>query len=219
MQKIRLLVVIIGILFPSVIVSIISCNDGKKVQLQDMGASLDSLYMMMTDSVDLLISDSGTTKYRMRADRWYIYDREDRKEWFFPNGIMLNAIDTLDTLHKDSTNINTLGFSADYLKADTAIYYTSQKKWELIGNVEFFGNNGNKLFTRRLFWEEEGRKVYSNDTSYFITEGKELRGTSFEAVDDLSEYTILNNSGVFTINEEKEKASSDSNLMKTDSIR
>lgn len=144
--------------------------------------------MMMTDSVNMLISDSGMTKYRMTAPIWYIYDRDDKKQWYFPRGIVVSSIDT--------TKAN-----KSYLKADTAIYHISKDEWELIGNVEFFGQNGSRLFTPHLFWDKDTRKVYSNDTTYFLTEGKELRGDKFDAMDDLSNYTIYNNRGIFEYQE------------------
>lgn len=170
-------------------ISFASCNNKKKVKVAKMGASLDSMYLMMTRNVDMIISDSGVTKYKMKAKVWYIYDREDKKQWYFPEGLTVSSLDTA---------VN----NKSYLKSDTAIYYTALERWELIGNVEFWGQNGSKLFTHHLFWDKSTREVYSNDSTYFYTEGKELRGQSFTAMDDLSKYTIYNNRGRFEINEE-----------------
>lgn len=167
-----------------------SCNDQKKVKVANMGASLDSMYLMMTKNVDMIISDSGVTKYKMKAKIWYIYDREDKKQWYFPEGLTVSSLDT-------TVNNKT------YLRADTGIYYTDLERWELKGHVQFWGRNGSKLFTPHLFWNKSTREVYSNDSTYFYTDGKELRGQSFSAMDDLSQYTIYDNKGKFDFDEDE----------------
>lgn len=183
------------------IMSLYSCNSQKKVKMAKMGTSLDSMYLMMTRNVDMIISDSGVTRYKMKAKVWYIYDREDKKQWYFPEGLTVSSLDT--TINNKS-----------YLRADTGIYYTDLERWELIGHVEFWGQNGSKLFTPRLFWNKSTREVYSNDSTYFYTEGKELRGQSFSAMDDLSKYTIYNNKGKFDIDENPNVSRSDSSSEK-----
>lgn len=187
-RLVYLFVYIIYCLLFVFIPSFVSCSSNPKIQVANMGNTLDSMYMMMTKNVDILVSDSGITKYRMNSPVWYIYDREDKKEWYFPDGLRLTSIDTTPS-------------NKYFLKADTAIYYIDKNKWELIGHVELLGQNQSKLFTPHLFWDKTQRKIYSDDTTYFVTEGRELRGDKFTAMDDLSNYSIFNNSGSFELNE------------------
>lgn len=159
-----------------------SCNSTKKVPLQSLGQGIDSMYQMLTRDVDMLVSDSGLTKYRLRAPIWILYDRSDRKEWLFTEGILLTGLKETDTENAK-------------IKADTAIYLVDQDEWQLHGHVEVWGPQGDQLFTPHLYWKQKERMIYSYDTTYLASLGKELRGDRFSAKDDLSDYTIYNSSG------------------------
>lgn len=142
--------------------------------------------MMYTRDVDMLVSDSGLTKYRLVSKTWYIYDREDRKEWVFPDTLTMWSVDSLKPGNR-------------LVRADSAIFHVPEEEWELIGNVRIHGLRGEKLYTPRLHWQRRDKRLYSNDTTYFYTQGRELRGKRFEARDDLSQYYIYNNSGDFEV--------------------
>lgn len=142
--------------------------------------------MMYTRDVDMLVSDSGLTKYRLVSSVWIIYDREDRKEWLFPDTLTMWSVDSLKPGNK-------------LVRADSAIFHVPEEEWELIGNVRIHGLRGEKLYTPHLFWQRRDKRLFSNDTTYFYTDGKELRGNRFEARDDLSQYYIYNNSGDFEV--------------------
>lgn len=169
-----------------------ACSNGKVVQ-ENIGLNIDSAHTMLTRGVDMLISDSGMIKYRLISETWYIYDRSDRREWYFPNGLKMHSYDSLST-------------GETLISADTAHYYTQQQEWILIGNVKIRSLNGDQLHTAKLHWQQDQRKVYSNDTTYFLTEGKELRGNRFEAKDDLTQYSIYNNSGTFEVSDQNDPA-------------
>lgn len=168
-----------------------ACNK-PKVQRQALGLNIDSAYTMLTYDVDMLISDSGQTKYRLLSPVWIVYDRIDRKEWIFPDSLRMWSVDSLLPGQK-------------LVAADSAIYYLDREEWVLMGNVRIQGLKGEKLYTPRLHWLRAERKLYSNDTTYFYTDGKELHGERFEAKDDLSQYTIYRSRGDFRI-EERELA-------------
>lgn len=157
-----------------------------KVEKKHTGINIDSAYMMYTRDVDMLVSDSGLTKYRLVSKTWFIYDREDRKEWVFPDTLTMWSVDSLHPGNK-------------LVRADSAIFHVPEDEWELIGNVRIHGLHGEKLYTPRLHWQRRDKKLYSNDSTYFYTNGRELRGNRFEAHDDLSQYSIYNNSGNFEV--------------------
>ena len=75
------------------------------------------------------------------------------------------------------------------------------EEWELIGHVIVQGPQGQRLTTRRLFWLRDERRLYSNDTTNFLVQGRELRGSHFNAKDDLSWYEIYDNKGAFEFEE------------------
>ena len=161
----------------------------ERVETKSLNVNIDSLYTARMIKLNTLISDSGLIRYRMTAPVLLIYERSERNEWVFPKGLLLRPYDTISG-------------SKVFIKADSAIRSTANEEWELIGNVQVQGPQGQRLHTHRLFWQRDQRRLFSHDTTYFFTEGRELRGSSFEATDDLSWYQILNNKGVIEYDEE-----------------
>lgn len=180
---------LIGNLIATLTLSVLmlSCSSGK-VEREHLGINMDSAYMMLTREVDMLVSDSGLTKYRMTSPAWIVYDREDRKEWFFPEGLKMWSVDSLRP-------------GNELVTADTVIFRVPEEEWVLIGNVRIHGLRGERLYTPRLYWQRRDKRLYSHDSTYFYTEGRELRGSRFEAADDLSWYSIYNNRGNFEVRE------------------
>lgn len=169
-------------------IGLLACQK-KKVETAALGLNIDSSYTMRTEGIDMLVSDSGVTKYRLLSPMWLIYDRSDRQEWLFPLGLKLEGYDTVRP-------------SEVLITADTARYLPQREEWELWGQVRIHGPRGERLYTPRLFWLKGERRMYSNDTTYFRTEGRELHGDRFDARDDLSQYSIYNNRGSVEYEEE-----------------
>ncbi len=159
-----------------------------KVERSDLGIELDSAYMMLTRGVDMLVSDSGQTKYRLVSPIWIVYDRPERKEWLFPDSLRMYSVDSVKP-------------AMQLVTADSAIYYVPRQEWVLIGNVRIHGLKGEKLYTQRLHWLQSEKRLFSNDTTYFYTDGRELHGDRFEAKDDLSSYSIYQSRGDFRVEE------------------
>ena len=129
--------------------SLILASCGKKSS--DVAISgLDTvLFSTFTTDVNTLISDSGITKYKLRAKYWYTYEKPDRR-WVFPKGIYLEQFDT-------DFNIEAS------VEADSAIYYQDKRLWELDRNVRVMNRNGQHFFAETLFWDEASGEVYSSD--------------------------------------------------------
>nr|WP_314686435.1 LPS export ABC transporter periplasmic protein LptC [uncultured Porphyromonas sp.] len=170
------------------ILAIAACSK-ERVETKSLNVNIDSLYTARMIKLNTLISDSGMIRYRMIAPVLLIYERPERNEWVFPQGLILRPYDTVSG-------------NKVFIKADSAIRSTATEEWELIGHVQVQGPEGQRLNTHRLFWQRDQRRLYSHDTTYFFTQGRELRGSSFEATDDLSWYQILNNKGMIEYDEE-----------------
>ena len=170
------------------ILAVAACSK-ERVETKSLNVNIDSLYTARMIKLNTLISDSGMIRYRMIAPVLLIYERPERNEWVFPQGLILRPYDTVSG-------------NKVFIKADSAIRSTATEEWELIGHVQVQGPEGQRLNTPRLFWQRDQRRLYSHDTTYFFTQGRELRGSSFEATDDLSWYQILNNKGMIEYDEE-----------------
>ena len=159
----------------------------ERVETKSLNVNIDSLYTARMIKLNTLISDSGLIRYRMTAPELLVYERADRNEWVFPKGLLLRPYDTIQ--------------SQVFIKADSAIRRPQHEEWELIGHVIVQGPQGQRLTTRRLFWLRDERRLYSNDTTNFLVQGRELRGSHFNAKDDLSWYEIYDNKGAFEFEE------------------
>ena len=193
-------VVVMLLLFPS-------CG-GKKKITGDAITERDSMAVMQTSGVTTLISDSGVTRYRVNTEEWLVFDRKKPSYWAFEKGVYLEKFDSL--FHIDAS-----------IKADTAYYYEKKKLWELRSNVHIRSQRGDKFDTDLLFWDEKQERVYSDKFIRIEQEDKIITGYGFESNQQMTEYQIYNNTGIFTV---EDTAPADStkavaNSTRTDSIR
>ena len=86
-----------------------SCSKEHK-EVVDVEFDPDKTYTMKATDVSSLISDSGITRYRLKAKEWQIYGKAAEPHWYFPEGIY---VEKFDTLFQTEASI----------KADTAYYY------------------------------------------------------------------------------------------------
>ena len=140
------------------------------------------------ENVNTLISDSGITRYRIKAQKWLVFDKADTPYWEFPHGIYLEKFNL--NLEADAT-----------VEADYAYYNETAQRWKLVGNVKAMNLEGETFETPLLFWDQRAESVYS-DSSIVITREKSIiKGVGFTSNQEMTKYTILRPTGVFPIKE------------------
>lgn len=184
---------------------------GEKKQFAEAITERDSLPSMKSLGVTTLVSDSGITRYKIITEEWEIYDKKNPPYWAFEKGVYLEKFDSL--FHIDAS-----------IKADTAYYYEKKKLWELRGNVHIRSQRGDKFDTQLLFWDEKKEKVYSDKFIRIEQEDKVITGYGFESNQQMTEYQIYNNTGIFTVEDtpaaaDSTQATAPRDSVKTDSIR
>lgn len=162
-----------------------SCDDKHK-NLVDAIREQDSVPDMRTTGVTTFISDSGLIRYKIIASEWLIYSRVDSPYWAFKKGIYLEKFDTL--FHIDAS-----------IKADTAYYYDQKRLWELRSNVHIRSQKGDKFDTQLLYWDQGKERIYSDRYIRIEQVDKVLTGYGFESNQQMTEYQIFNNTGIFTV--------------------
>lgn len=145
-------------------------------------------YTMKATDVSTLISDSGITRYRLKAKEWLVFGKAADPHWYFPEGFYLEKFDTL--FHAEAI-----------VKADTAYYYDKRGLWELIGNVEVESLQGERFETSQLFWNQKDEKVYSDKYIRIEQADKIITGIGFESNQNMTQYKIFNSQGIFPISE------------------
>ncbi len=174
-----------------------SCDDKHK-NLVDAIREQDSVPDMRTTGVTTFISDSGLIRYKIIASEWLIYSRVDSPYWAFKKGIYLEKFDTL--FHIDAS-----------IKADTAYYYDQKRLWELRSNVHIRSQKGDKFDTQLLYWDQRTERIYSDQFIRIEQVDKILTGYGFDSNQQMTEYQIFNNTGIFTV---EDTAPTDSTLKK-----
>lgn len=168
----------------------------------------DSLPTMRTLGVTTLISDSGITRYKIITEEWEIYDKKNPPYWSFEKGVYLEKFDSLFNIDAS-------------IKADTAYYYEKKKLWELRGNVHIRNLQGDKFDTQLLFWDEKEQKIYSHLPIHIEQADKSIINGQygFKSNQQLTDYEIYNNTGIFTVKDEAPADSTKQDSIKQDTIR
>lgn len=104
---------------------------------------------MSTDSVTMLVSDSGLIRYKMIGKTWLAFDQAKDPHSLFPDGFYLEQYDSLFNIVMK-------------VKADSVWYYTSRKFCRLYGNVFIENQLGETFASEELFWDQREKKIYSN---------------------------------------------------------
>ena len=98
------------------------------------------------------------------------------------------------------TNYDTLGMPASKLVTDYAIYYENRELWEARGNVVASSQDGKKLYTQQLFWDQKTDRVYSNVDSRVVDGEDEFIGDGFESDSKFTKWEFRNPVGRVMVN-------------------
>lgn len=178
----------------------ISCKEEVKSTV-DLHYDADKVPSLNTDSVTMLISDSGLIRYKVIAKTWEIFDRAKDPHWFFPDGLYVEQFDTIFSI-------------VATVKADTAWNFTSKKLWKLKGHVVIRNKLGETFKSEELFWDQRQQKVYSKKyVEVFRPDKMTLHGMGgFEANQQMTEYRFWNvKDSPITYNEDQEANADDQN--------
>lgn len=178
----------------------ISCKEEVKSTV-DLHYDADKVPSLNTDSVTMLISDSGLIRYKVIAKTWEIFDRAKDPHWFFPDGLYVEQFDTIFSI-------------VATVKADTAWNFTSKKLWQLKGHVVIRNKLGETFKSEELFWDQRQQKVYSKKyVEVFRPDKMTLHGMGgFEANQQMTEYRFWNvKDSPITYNEDQEVNADDQN--------
>lgn len=148
----------------------------------------DSLAVMSTYGVSTAISDSGRISYRIDAEEWLIFDRRQPPYWAFEKGVYLEKYDY--DMNVEAT-----------IKCDTAYYYSEQKLWKLIGNVDIRNPKNERFYTGLMYWDQEKEQIYSDAYIKIEQEEQTTEGVGFSSNQNMTQWEIKNTKGIYTIKE------------------
>ena len=147
-----------------------------------------SMAVLEAEDVMTIVSDSGVTRYRIKAPKWRVYDKADTPHWEFPDGIFLEKFNL--QLESDAT-----------IEADYAYYDEPAQLWVLKGNVKALNLNGEQFEAPLLYWSQKEERVYSDSSIVITRESSIIKGVGFRSNQSMTQYTILKPTGVIPIKE------------------
>ncbi len=161
----------------------------------------DSVAVMTSYGINMLISDSGVIKYRIVSEESISNQNINPKRQIFNKGVFMTQFD--ESFHVQS-----------YIQADTAYKYDELNLIELRGRVRVLTRNGVKFRGEELFWDQRRHEYYSNMYSHIETPERTLEGNYFRSDENMEKYYVSNSRGSFErrdiLGEEEETTDSDS---------
>jgi len=145
-------------------------------------------------NLDMIYTDSGIVKLRLKAPLAIIH--QDEKEPFkeFPDGLEVFFFKDRDTIVEN------------YLRSNYGINYEKKNLTEVRGDVIVVNEKGDTLKTEKLFWDSKKKLIYSDELVRIIQKDQVIIGEDgFEADEDFSYYSIKNSSGDISVDDNKEE--------------
>lgn len=136
-----------------------SCGEKNKSAVSidyDSGA----IPTVATDSVSMLISDSGIVRYKVISQTWNVYDQVKDRYSHFPNGLYLEQFDSVFNVIVS-------------VKADTAWNFVNKKIWKLKGHVFIESSeDGITYKSDEFYWDLQKKEIYSDSLVEIIQPGQ-----------------------------------------------
>jgi hypothetical protein len=157
----------------------------KKSKLATVDVNVVVLPRSHTEDVVSLMSDSGITRYRIKAKVWDQYD----DYMFLPKGIYVEKFDEHFLI-------------VGSIKADTAYYYISKGLVRLIGHVNIKTLKGDHIETSELFWNRlappfSRHAIYSDSLTKITQNGNLTITHGFKTNNEMDDYVMYRNSTEF----------------------
>ena len=159
---------------------------------KDGGSDVDMETMLshQSDTLTMITSTNGEKQYRFYTPLMERYEFAREPYMEFRRGI--------DVITYDS-----VGGVKSTLIADYAIFLENQQLWEAKGNVVATNDQGQKLETQQLFWNQKTRRVYSNvDSKVTQPSGDVIVGEGFESDEEFNDWVFRRTKGKVLVDSE-----------------
>lgn len=145
-------------------------------------------------NLDMIYTDSGIVKLRLKAPIAIIHDEKDEPYKEFPVGLEVFFFKDRDTVVEN------------YLRANYGINYEKKDITEVRGDVVVVNEKGDTLKTEKLFWDSKKKLIFSEELVRIIQKDQVIIGEDgFEADESFSYYSIKNSSGDISVDDKDEE--------------
>ena len=182
---IKSIVVLLGITM------LLSCENSIK-EVQDLTNRKDTPEVSGKD-IEFIRTDSTRIVYRAYAVEFIQVKNEEAEYNEFPKGGKLISYDDDET-------------QAWQIKANYAKNIKSDELWELRNDVEAISDDGKKINTELLYWDQKKKLIYSDQYVRITTaDNQVLEGNSFTSDEKMNKITLKKVTGEVYLDDETEK--------------
>lgn len=147
----------------------------------------DTLPLLTTQNVDMLVSDSARQKIHMVSPLAQEFAGPEQKT-IFPEGVFVEFFD-------DSAKVNS-SIRSQYAERRPKEQLMIAKQKVVVVNIK-----GEKLETEKLIWDERTHRIYTDAFVKITTADQVIWGDGLEADAAFTEYEIKNITGTLMLNE------------------
>ncbi len=170
--------------FLILVFSFLACEDKLKPSIIQLPQT--PLPSQESWDAEIIFSDSGRVRAILKANHIMVFQEQDVT--------ILNEGFRVDFYDEN-------GKHTSFLIADSGRVIEKTKNLEAYGNIIAVSDEGTKVETSRLFWDNERGKVRSDAFVKVTSSDEILQGYGFEADQDLKNYVVYRVSGQAKVKE------------------
>lgn len=176
------------VLVPTIVGTILLLSCKTDIEMVNALTEREHVPSLVAKNIEILYTENGKPRIRVLAPQteYFQFGEEPYNE--FPQGITVYNYD-------DSMNIEST------ITANYAIFYEAKELWNAKYNVVAKNKKGQILNTEQLFWDQKGKKIYSDDMVKITSVDDVIFGEGFDSDENFDILVIRKISGKFYFDE------------------
>ncbi|MFT5724552.1 MAG: LPS export ABC transporter protein LptC [Bacteroidia bacterium] len=164
----------------------VQCRKADKADIENYLQQSEDLSVERVEDVIIRYTDSAILKATIRAPQMIRYPNKTEPYTEMPKGLFATFYDSDGKV--DSK-----------LSAAYGINYEDKKIIKLTDSVRVVNAKGEELKSEELYWDQKGKRIYTNKFVRIVRNGETLRGDGFESNENFTKYRILRPAGPVTM--------------------
>lgn len=173
-----------------IIIFFSSCEKSNIEKINTLTSELNAPNISATNSV-IIYSENAEIKVKVRSQEINRYLNIEEPYSEFPKGMHVDFYDSLQN-------------PTSFIRANYAIYDEHKKLWTAENDVVAVSDEGDTLNTDFLIWNQNTKKIYSDQYVKITNKEGIFHGKGFEANQDFSGWKIKQTSGIISVDNEKQ---------------
>lgn len=162
-----------------------ACRD-ELSNVTDKNTNPEKVPTMVSHDVQTVLSDSGTTRYRITTARWEMYEEAKKPHWIFPEGVIAEEL---------NPNFDVV----TSLRCDSAYFDERDRLWHLTGNVKITNINRDVINTDEMFWDQNLHEMYSDAFIHIEKSDRIIEGYGYRSNEQLTTYELRQVKAIFPV--------------------